>query len=79
MTKQEEIREGIDKLVAQKLSLMVLETVDENGEAIDNLVQLYYRYAKEIREIYHSQGVVVTVVPDHTPQIYRAVEPLAKE
>ena len=60
MTKQEEIREGIAKITGNR----------PNPREID------YETADIVMGFLASVGVVIEVVPDNSPQIFRAVESL---
>ena len=69
MTKQEEIREGIASSLAS-IDGYEWETL------AGNLKSVYLHNAGTVAYNLHSQGVVIQVVPDDSPQIYRAVESL---
>ena len=71
MTKQEEIREYIAR---ELLPDWVIED-DIQDISLSN----EWIVAGEIMAHLSELGVVIAVIPDDTPQIYRAVEPLIGE
>ena len=72
MPTKEEIKVGIERV----LDTLLFSPSDEDNpqhvykelECVDNLLSYL-----------HSQGVVMAIIPDDTPQIYRAVEPLIED